>query len=79
MGKRKLAATIKASDQSTSRSCYSSDGIEAHLRGWDFGLKIWIGVDDDGTPMYEIWETRGSNDPSKVRQVFLTTGDFVDE
>jgi len=73
MGKRKLAATIKGSDHSTSKSCYSSQGITAHLRGWDHGLEITMRLDEDGTPLYEIWETGGSNSPSPRRQVFLTT------
>jgi hypothetical protein len=73
MGKRKLAATISGFDHSSGKSCYSSEGITAHLRGWDHGLEITMRVDEDGTPLYEIWETRGSHDPKPRRQVFLTT------
>lgn len=73
MGKRKLAATIQGHDHSTSKSCYSGEGIIAHLRGWDHGLEITMMADDDGIPLYEIWETRGSNNSSRTRQVFLTT------
>jgi hypothetical protein len=75
MGKRKLAGSIKGTDHSTTKSCYSSQGITAHLRGWDFGLRIEILVDENGTPLFEIWETGGSNNPSNKRQVFLTNVD----
>lgn len=75
MGKKKLAATISGFDHSTGKSCYSSEGITAHLRGWDFGLEITMRVDEDGTPLFEIWETGGSNDPGTKRQVFLTNVD----
>lgn len=73
MGKRKLAATIKGTDQSTDKNCYSNHGITTHLRGWDFGLLIDMYVDKDGVPLYQIWETGGSNNPKNKRPVFLTT------
>jgi hypothetical protein len=71
MGKRKLAATIKGDDHSTSKSCYSSHGITAHLRGWDHGIEIEMRLDENEEPIYEIWATRGSNNPSRTHKLNL--------
>lgn len=73
MGKRKLAGSLRGWNQATEVTRYSNEGIEAHLRGWDFGLNIEMRVSEDGIPTYEIWETGGSHNTSKIRQVFLTT------
>jgi hypothetical protein len=71
MGKRELAATISGFDHSTAKSCYSSEGITAHLRGWDFGIEITMRVNAWGEPEYDIWSTGGSHDPKAKDQLSL--------
>jgi hypothetical protein len=71
VGKRELAATISGFDHSSSKSCYSSEGISAHLRGWDYGFSIEMRLDDDGLPYLEIYRTNGSHDP-KPRNLLAT-------
>jgi hypothetical protein len=63
MGKRKLAATISGTDHSSEKSCYSSQGISAHLRGWDFGYQIEMKMTEDETPYLMIFSTGGSHNP----------------
>jgi hypothetical protein len=71
MGKRKLAATIQGFDHSTSKDCYSSRGISAHLRGWDEGLFIEMRWDERlGRPTYKIYTTNGSNDSGRRELVY---------
>lgn len=64
MGKRKLAATISGTDHSSEKSCYSSQGIVAHLRGWDDGIKVYMTVEEDDSITYQIYVTGGSHNPS---------------
>jgi hypothetical protein len=71
MGHRKLAATIKGTDHSSSKSCYSSESITAHLRGWDNGFEIELKLDENELPYLEIRRTLGSHNP-KARNLIAT-------
>lgn len=73
MGNRKLAATISGHGHSTSKSCFDSNGISAHLRGWDSGIKIEMTLDENDNPVFELWTTGGSNNASTKYALFLTT------
>jgi hypothetical protein len=49
--------------------------LAAHVRGYDVGVCLIAGIDDDGKDKVEIWTTGGSNDSlpreylGKVKQV----------
>lgn len=79
MGKRKLAASFRGTDHSTIKSCYSSEGIVAHLRGWDKGISIEMKLDKDDNPVFEIWTTGGSNDSYEKWQMWLTRTPTVED
>ena len=38
-------------------------GIDAHISGWDIGVKIRCYVDKYGLDICEVYETGGSNSP----------------
>lgn len=38
--------------------------LEAHIRGWNVGVNIECGVDEDGNDIIKVYKTGGSNSPS---------------
>lgn len=81
MGKRKLAVTGSAYDSDTVVNRYSNDGVFAHVRGWDVGVKVDAFMLSSGNIKFEICCTGGSNEPSKQRPLLEFTaapnGDVV--
>lgn len=73
MGKRKLAATISGYGHSTSKSCFDSEGITAHLRGWDKGIQVEMKLGKDDKLIFEISTTGGSNNPSTIKELYNIT------
>ena len=47
-----------------SRTGSAKSGIQAHIRGWNVGVKISCYVDEDGKDCITIYHTKGSNNPS---------------
>ncbi len=69
MGKRRFWGSVRGMNTtevtaSTEASRGGSHGIEAHARGWDFGIKVVGRINEDGEDEFEIWTTGGSCDPS---------------
>ncbi len=52
-------AKTKASRLGTEKS-----GLIAHIRGWNVGVFICCGVDEDGKDTLRIYRTKGSNNPT---------------
>lgn len=44
-----------------SRLGHASSGIRAQAQGWDVGIKISGGVDDNGNDVFHVYATKGSS------------------
>lgn len=44
-----------------SRLGSTKSGIQAHIRGWNIGIKVNGYVDDKGNDLFEVYLTSGSN------------------
>jgi hypothetical protein len=69
MGKRRFWGSVRGMNatettSSTEASRGGSNGIEAHARGWDLGIKVIGKINEDGEDEFEIWTTGGSHNPS---------------
>lgn len=53
-------AEIKGNRGKASRMGTKASGIEAHIRGWDIGVRIFI-HHGDGKDIIEVYKTGGSN------------------
>jgi len=45
----------------------TKNGFDAHVRGWNVGVRITCRVDKDGKDVIEVWETGGSNRPGGLK------------
>ncbi len=43
------------------RTGTKSSGIDAHVRGWDSGVKVLASVDSEGNDSFDVYRTSGSN------------------
>ena len=57
----KGSATTAATRRGT-----KSGGLEGHLRGWNIGVKIYLGH-YNGKDVISVYETSGSNNPNSGR------------
>ena len=53
--------TMQGNRGSTSRCGSKASGIEAHVRGWNVGVRVSVRVGLDGQDVAEAWRTSGSN------------------
>jgi len=56
-GKARTTATREGTEKS---------GLEAHLRGWKVGVRVYLDVDDEGRDRIRIYRTGGSTDPASM-------------
>ena len=55
-------ASIQGSKGEVTRQGTKSSGIDGHIRGWEFGVRVQIYVNDDGEDEVHITITDGSGD-----------------
>lgn len=77
MGKKKLAASIKGFDHSTDSSRFSNQGITAHVRGWDDGIRVTAYVNSKGEEIFEIHTTGGNNNSDVETHIATVTKDRI--
>jgi hypothetical protein len=54
---------------------FEKSGINAHIRGWDIGVRVYIRVDEKGKDEITIYKTHGSNDGGNKCFVAKIKGD----
>lgn len=64
-----MAETYVSTNNSRGKEVKSASPTYVHIRGWDVG--VWVEVNDDGTS-FEIYATRGSNNPTRTLLGYLT-------
>jgi hypothetical protein len=69
MGKRRFAGTVRGFNQTTDASRYSSEGVSAHVRGWDTGVKVEAFVAPDGQDAFQIFTTGGSHNANSYKHI----------
>jgi len=54
-------AEIQGNRGTASRMGTANSGIQSHIRGWDIGVKVIGGVDENGNDVFHVYKTGGSN------------------
>lgn len=54
-------AEIQGNRGEATRMGTEKSGIYGHIRGWDVGISVYGGVDDNGEDSFDVWLTSGSN------------------
>ncbi len=50
-------------ERSAITKCGHKDGLTAHIRGWNAGIRVECYVDQEGNDQFMVWSTGGSNQP----------------
>lgn len=53
-------------NRSTVTKCGHKDGLTAHIRGWNLGIRVDSYINEQGQDSFRIYKTFGSNNPSNV-------------
>ena len=69
-------ATLRAIIQGSrgAVSCLGSNCIEANVSGWDCGVRVWGTRTEDGSVLFEVYETGGSHDQKRERLIGTVKG-----
>ena len=54
-------ASIQGNRGEATRMGTKNSGMEGHIRGWDVGCRVYMGVDSDGNDTVSVYLTSGSN------------------
>lgn len=52
---------------------HGSTGLVAEINGWFTGVRV-VCMNDDGADLFVVYETGGSNDPSKQTEIVRVRG-----
>ena len=50
-----------------------TSGLQAHIRGWDIGVKVFCATNAAGKDEITVWRTGGSNAPGAQEIIALVT------
>ena len=62
-------ALIKGNRGAATRMGTPASGITGHIRGWNVGVRVEMGVDEDGQDVVRVYATGGSHDPGSTQLV----------
>jgi len=48
-----------------------SYGLEAHIRGWNIGVRVVISIGEDGKDIIHVYQTKGSNGDISAKEPLL--------
>lgn len=54
-------ANIQGNRGEVTRMGTAKSGISGHIRGWNVGVRVYMGVDDEGNDVATVFLTGGSN------------------
>jgi hypothetical protein len=63
----KWYGAIQGNKRTVTRLGTEKSGFNAHIRGWQLGVKVGCGTDGDGEDFVEVSLTGGSNNPSTIK------------
>ena len=67
----RFRATIKGSRGEASRLGTAKSGLLVHVNGWNVGICIDVGVNENDQEVFHIYRTGGSNRPGFVESIAL--------
>lgn len=47
----------------------SNSILTSHVRGWNLGIKVFADIDNDGNEVFEIYQSKGSNDVNNLKHL----------
>ena len=47
----------------------SNSKLTSHVRGWNLGIKVFADIDKDGNEVFEIYQSKGSNDVNNLKHL----------
>ena len=56
----RFLGSVKGSAGETSRVGHSTTGLDAHIRGWNIGIRIRLSVNSKDQDVIHVWKTSGS-------------------
>ena len=68
-------ASIQGNSGETTRMGTPNSGIQAHVRGWDVGVRVYVDVDKHGDDVVSVYRTGGSNNPEAGERIAHFTAD----
>ncbi len=66
-------ASIKGNKGEATRQGSEASGLDAHIRGWDCGIRITAVVNPDGKDCFRVFKTGGSNDSTNTELIAKVT------
>lgn len=74
----KFYGTLQGARGPVTRCGTAGSGIEAHIRGWNHGIRVHVGFGDHAQVLATIIVTRGSNGPAGISSFTLSDKDMDD-
>lgn len=78
----KLYATMDSDTRKRSLTTRGHNSIQAHIRGWDFGVAVDVEMTADGgggdDPIVTVYLTSGSNGPLQRKMIWCGTKEDSD-
>ena len=68
-------ASIQGDRGEATRMGTPNSGIQAHIRGWHVGVKVYVDVDEYGDDVVSVYRTGGSNNPQAGERIAHFTAD----
>lgn len=62
---------IQGSRGPATRMGTAKSGFEAHIRGWNVGVRVYLDVTEDGKDRLTVYKTGGSNQPMSHGRVVI--------
>lgn len=57
--------SMRGSRKEVTRTGLKNEGMEAHIRGWNLGVRVFI-THKNGKDLVHIYRTGGSNNPAPI-------------
>ena len=71
-------ADIKGSRGQATRCGTKNSGIRGHIRGWNIGIQVYGGIDENGNDTFSVYLTGGSAGHKTAKLIYEATESDLD-
>ena len=71
----RFRGTVQCGGGEASRLGSEKSGLVVEANGWNLGVRVRAWVDDEGNDVFDVYETKGSNNHSSKLVMTIQGGD----